>query len=101
MIKPVALTSILSLTLGLLLLYKSGTDQFPTAQAAADIELGKRIYLQNCAACHGEKGNGKGPEADRLETKPRDFTGGNYKFRSTRSGSLPTDEDIFRSISQG
>jgi mono/diheme cytochrome c family protein len=101
MIKPVAFTSILSLTLGLLLLYKFGTDQFPTAQAAADIELGKRIYLQNCAACHGQKGDGKGPEADRLETRPRDFTDGKYKFRSTPSGSFPLDEDIVRTISRG
>ena len=88
------------LILGLVVLYKFGGDQFPAVQAA-DIELGKRIYLQNCAACHGEKGDGKGPEADRLKTKPRDFTTGKYKFRSTPSGSLPTDEDIFRSISQG
>jgi cytochrome c oxidase cbb3-type subunit 2 len=88
------------LILGLVVLYKFGGDQFPAVQAA-DIELGKRIYLQNCAACHGEKGDGKGPEANRLKTKPRDFTTGNYKFRSTPSGSLPTDEDMFRSISQG
>lgn len=50
---------------------------------------------------HGEKGDGKGPEAQRLKIKPRDFTAGNYKFRSTPSGSLPLDDDIFRSISRG
>jgi mono/diheme cytochrome c family protein len=69
------------------------------AQAAA--ASGERIYMENCAACHGEKGDGKGPEADRLKTKPRDFTVGIYKFRSTPSGSLPLDEDIFRTISRG
>jgi cytochrome c oxidase cbb3-type subunit 2 len=33
--------------------------------------------------------------------KPRDFTRGAYKFRTTPSGSLPTDEDIYRTISYG
>src|SRR6266567_1951483 len=63
--------------------------------------LGERIYQENCAACHGEKGDGKGPQADRLKTKPRDFTTGIYKFRSTPSGSLPLDQDIFKTISRG
>jgi mono/diheme cytochrome c family protein len=70
-------------------------------QAQAASQTGERVYLQNCAACHGERGDGKGLEAHRLETKPRDFTTGNYKFRSTASRSLPLDQDIFRSISQG
>jgi cytochrome c oxidase cbb3-type subunit I/II len=69
------------------------------AQAAPTV--GQRIYFENCAACHGERGDGKGPEAGRLKTQPRDFTRGIYKFRSTPSGSLPVDEDIYRSISQG
>jgi cytochrome c oxidase cbb3-type subunit 2 len=63
--------------------------------------LGERIYRENCAACHGEKGDGKGPEAQRLKTKPRDFTAGIYKFRSTPSGSLPLDQDIFAAVSRG
>jgi mono/diheme cytochrome c family protein len=70
-------------------------------QAQVTSEATTRLYSENCAACHGERGDGKGPEAGRLKTKPRDFTGGIYKFRSTPSGSLPLDEDIFRSISQG
>jgi cytochrome c oxidase cbb3-type subunit 2 len=57
--------------------------------------------MENCAVCHGRKGDGKGLAADRLKTKPRDFTTGQYKFQSTASGSLPLDEDIFRTISQG
>src|SRR5918995_4663273 len=70
-------------------------------EAQAAPTAGERVYLESCAACHGERGDGKGPEAERLKTKPRDFTGGVYKFRSTPSGSLPLDEDIFRTISRG
>jgi cytochrome c oxidase cbb3-type subunit I/II len=100
MSKRVAVTSILLVILGISFLY-SGYDQFSAVQAAADIDLGEKIYLENCAVCHGQRGDGKGPEANRLKTKPRDFTTGNYKFRSTPSGSLPVDRDIFRTISRG
>ena len=70
-------------------------------EAQAAPTAGEKIYLESCAACHGQRGDGNGPEAGRLKTKPRDFTSGIYKFRSTPSGSLPVDEDIYRSISQG
>jgi mono/diheme cytochrome c family protein len=70
-------------------------------EAQAAPTAGERVYLESCAACHGQTGDGKGPEPDRLKTKPRDFTRGVYKFRSTPSGSLPLDEDIFRTISRG
>jgi len=36
-----------------------------------------------------------------LITKPRDFTKGIYKFRSTPSGTLPTDEDLYKIITRG
>lgn len=101
MSKPLTVTSMVLLILGMLFLHDSGNNPFLVVEAAADAELGKKIYLENCAACHGQKGDGKGPEASRLQTKPRDFTTGNYKFRSTPSGSLPLDQDIFRTISQG
>jgi len=101
MTKLLAVTSGLLLILGLFFVYESGYDQAPVVQAGVDIKLGERVYLENCATCHGQKGDGKGPEAHRLKTKPRDFTTGNYKFRSTPSGSLPLDDDIFRSISRG
>jgi len=33
-----------------------------------------------------------------LNPQPRDFTSGNFKSRTTPSGALPRDEDIFRTI---
>ena len=31
--------------------------------SAARLEVGRRLYLTNCAACHGERGDGAGPAA--------------------------------------
>lgn len=36
-----------------------------------------------------------------LFPKPRDFTRGIYRFKTTESGSLPFDRDIFRTVSAG
>ncbi len=62
---------------------------------------GKTIYDRWCAQCHGYKGDGKGYAADFVFPKPRDFTRGTYKFKSTPSGDPPTDADIIRSIVNG
>ncbi len=67
------------------------------ASAAEPVEL----YGRYCAGCHGGAGDGVGPAADMLIVKPRDFTKGVYKFRSTPAGTLPTDDDLFRTITRG
>lgn len=62
---------------------------------------GAQVYARFCVGCHGERGDGKGPAAEMLIVKPRDFTQGIFKFRSTPSGALPTDEDLYKIISRG
>lgn len=62
---------------------------------------GKLLYGQNCAACHGLNGDGKGDAAAFLAPKPRNFVAANYRLRSTATGNLPTDVDLFRAISLG
>ena len=42
-----------------------------------------------------------GVAAAMLITQPRDFTQGLFKFRSTPSGALPTDDDLFRIVTGG
>ncbi len=69
--------------------------------ADATIARGKELYDINCAHCHGDKGDGAGYGAPFLVPAPRDFVAAHYKFRSTASGQLPTDDDIFRTISRG
>ena len=65
------------------------------------VEKGKEIYFKRCSFCHGLMGDGNGPAARQMIPRPRDFTVGLYKFRTTQSGELPTDEDLFRTISRG
>ncbi|MBI4636855.1 MAG: cytochrome c [Candidatus Rokubacteria bacterium] len=62
---------------------------------------GKEAYAEHCAGCHGRAGDGNGPAATFLQPRPRDLTAGVFKFRSTPSGSLPTDGDLFRTITRG
>ena len=66
--------------------------------AAAD---GKTLYELRCANCHGVAGKGDGPAAGMLVVRPRDFTSGRFKLLSTESGSVPTDDDLARTISSG
>ncbi len=60
---------------------------------------GEKLYENNCARCHGERGRGQGVDAAALAIKPRNFTRGVFKFTSTRG--LPTDQDLFRTITDG
>ena len=38
------------------------------------LELGQRLFLRNCAACHGEEGAGNGPGGKYQPKTPADFT---------------------------
>ncbi len=62
---------------------------------------GRKMFLVSCAPCHGADGSGSGPIAVNLLSKPRDLTRGIYMNRSTASGQLPTDYDLYRTITTG
>ncbi|MBS0170487.1 MAG: c-type cytochrome [Nitrospira sp.] len=66
---------------------------------------GRRIYEQTCAWCHGIGGEGDGPAGWFIgrysSPRPRNFVKDGYKFRSTASGELPTDQDLFKIVTQG
>jgi len=78
--------------------------------AEKDLKLGKQVYDAHCAVCHGTKGDGKGPgsalkwkekSGQLLNVQARDFTVGVFKFRSTPTGCLPTDDDLMHTITEG
>jgi mono/diheme cytochrome c family protein len=62
---------------------------------------GKTLYQRYCIFCHGPEGDGRGESAPYLDPKPRDFTKAVFKCRSTPSGSLPLDSDLYDTISRG
>ena len=68
-------------------------------------EKGQAIFEQVCMPCHGINGVGDGPAAffigSYTSPRPSDLTAGVFKFRSTPSGELPTDQDLFRTITNG
>lgn len=65
------------------------------------VALGGRIFRGACLGCHGETGEGNGREGKLLPIPPRDFVVAQFLCRHTPSGSLPRDEDLFRSIRRG
>src|ERR1039457_3709780 len=58
-------------------------------------------YRRYCVGCHGDLGDGNGENNPWLDPKPRDFTSGVFKCRSTPTGTLPTDQDLFDTIARG
>ncbi|MGB8692412.1 MAG: cbb3-type cytochrome c oxidase subunit II [Steroidobacteraceae bacterium] len=92
---------------------------WPTARRATTneplalrVRRGQQIFEIKCAGCHGQYGNGRLSADDKdstnfnvayhfLNPQPRDLTSAAFKSRTTPSGSLPTDEDIFRTITRG
>ncbi len=49
----------------------------PRERVASDAtlrEAGRRVYVVHCASCHGDNGQGDGPEATRYRPPPANFT---------------------------
>jgi mono/diheme cytochrome c family protein len=96
--KAVALGGALGLSASLCV---SAQPSGGAAATSATVSDGKTIYEAHCANCHGVAGKGDGPASSLLTVRPRDFTVGRYKLRSTESGSVPTDDDLARTIKTG
>jgi DMSO reductase family type II enzyme heme b subunit len=75
--------------------------QGPDLGTDAQRQAGQQLYQKYCAQCHGDKGNGDGYATPHLLPKPRDFTSGKYKVRSTPTGALPTHQDLVSVIRRG
>ena len=61
----------------------------------------RQLYVKFCAQCHNENGDGEGYAAPHLRPRPRNFTTGKFKVRTTPSGALPTHQDLVSIIRRG
>ena len=66
-----------------------------------DAKAAAADYRRYCVGCHGELGDGNGENAQWLTPKPRDFQLATFKCRSTPTGTLPTDQDLYDTIGRG
>src|ERR1700732_3439817 len=62
---------------------------------------GKQLYYRYCWGCHGFRGDGNGENGPYLNILPRNFVAATFKCRSTPTGTLPTDEDLFNALERG
>jgi mono/diheme cytochrome c family protein len=65
----------------------------PIAGNASTLAEGKKLYVTNCAPCHGDKGRGDGPAAQALSPKPADH--------SSAAIQNETDGALFWKLSEG
>jgi cytochrome c oxidase cbb3-type subunit 2 len=72
-----------------------------SAPRVASRETGERIYRALCRSCHDDDGGGQTALGIDLDPSPSDLTQCNFKYRSTPSGSLPTDDDLLRTLYVG
>ena len=64
----------------------------PIKSNKTSIDLGKEVYIQFCADCHGKKGDGNGSMTAELETKAPDLK---------NSAKNHSDGDLFWKIQNG
>ena len=73
----------------------------PGSDLPANAPNGQRVYAQHCQVCHGPDGRGNGPAAPSLIPRPRDFTLGDFKYKSTAAGQPPSDADWINVVANG
>lgn len=73
----------------------------PALNVRADAPLGERVYVERCAVCHGTDGTGKGAAAPSMYPRPRDFTLGQFKYKTTPPGQPPSDADLINTVANG
>jgi mono/diheme cytochrome c family protein len=98
-------SAVFASSLGLLLVASGATrlaaQETQVGSLHGNAAAGKQDYRRYCVGCHGPAGDGNGENAQWIDPKPRDFTAAVFKCRSTPTGTLPTDEDLYHSVSRG
>lgn len=68
--------------------------QNPVPATKEAIDAGMKVYTRRCQNCHGENGNGKGQNAEKLSVAPADFT-------DATGMSRVTDGELYWKITHG
>lgn len=89
------------LALSLTIALPSFAQEAKVGDLAGHAAEGKKQYRRYCVGCHGPLGDGNGENAQWIDPRPRDFTAATFKCRSTPTGTLPTDEDLYKSVTRG
>jgi cytochrome c oxidase cbb3-type subunit I/II len=92
---------IVNLVLAIGVAVPAWTQQAHVANLTGHPDSGKKLYRRYCVGCHGPLGDGNGENAPWIDPKPRDFLAATFKCRSTPTGTLPTDQDLYNSVSRG
>lgn len=99
--KLVSKRLVLSFGLAVTLALHSFAQEAHVGKLTGHAGAGKKLYRRYCIGCHGSLGDGNGENAQWIDPKPRDFVAATFKCRSTLTGTLPTDEDLYKSVGRG
>jgi mono/diheme cytochrome c family protein len=88
-----------ALTLPLLASAQGMESQIGNLTGHAD--NGRPLYYRYCWGCHGARGNGDGENAPYVTPLPRNFVQATFKCRSTPTGTLPVDSDLYNTLIRG
>lgn len=68
-----------------------GAVAMVSTAAAADLEVGKKVWAQKCAMCHGADGKGSAKMAEQLKTKIPDLG----------ASAAKPDSELLKAIADG
>ena len=80
---------------------KAQQGEIHVGKVTGHSDAGKPLYYRFCWGCHGFRGDGNGENGPYLNILPRNFVAATFKCRSTPTGALPTDEDLYDSVGRG
>ena len=73
----------------------------PSSNVPVNAAPAQGIYIEKCAFCHGPDGRGNGTSAPSMVPRPRDFTQGLFKYKTTPEGAPPRDDDLISVVTNG
>jgi mono/diheme cytochrome c family protein len=99
--KFIKLIFALAITLAIPAISSAQQGEAHIGKVSGHAPAGKALYYRYCWGCHGFRGDGGGENGPYLNILPRNFVAATFKCRSTPTGTLPTDDDLYRSLVRG